>query len=103
MKRVAVYSDSRSRPGDSASRPGPTRQPSAAVEKTAPQPSIAPFHSRHRRGLLAAAAALLTIAVASASWLVPRGMNEAQVDAVVQRALEGVAARPSAAQAYEKI
>ena len=98
MKRVVVYSDSSSRPGDS-------RAPSGAAPQ-APAPKLPePFHRRHRRALIGAGAGatLAMLALVLAGWLAPRGMSEAQVDAMVQRAIEGISAQPSAADAYEKI
>jgi S1-C subfamily serine protease len=61
-----------------------------------------PFFRRHRRALALAAGALAVLAVAAAPWFSSQGMNEAQVDAAVQRAIEG-AAKPTAADAYAKI
>jgi S1-C subfamily serine protease len=103
MKRVVVYSDSRSRPGESPARSGPgepEQAQAAAASAAAAKPS---FSKRHRRPLIVAGAAALALLLGSALWLAPRGVSEAEVDATVQRALEGVAARPSAADAYEKI
>lgn len=57
-----------------------------------------------RQALLRAAAALAVVLVLAVAWLAPRGMNQAQVDEAIQRALEAQgAARPLAADAYEKI
>jgi S1-C subfamily serine protease len=57
-----------------------------------------------RRALLRAAGALAIALAIAAAWLAPRGMNQAQVDEAIQRAIEAQgAARPLAADAYEKI
>ncbi len=108
MKRVVVYSDSRARPGDSRSSPGERASgtaPNAPVSPDRlPQESRKSLSESRRRGLIAAGIAAGLVALAAALWLAPRGMNEAQVDAVVQKALEGAnAKRLSAADAYEKI
>ncbi len=57
----------------------------------------------HRRGLIGLGGALAFLALLSALWLAPQGMNSAQVDAAIERALAGAAPRPLAADAYEKI
>src|SRR5258706_1720946 len=108
MKRVVVYSDSRARPGDSRSSPGERASgtaPNAPISPDRlPQESRKSLPESRRRGLIAAGIAAGLVALAAALWLAPRGMNEAQVDAVVQKALEGAnAKRLSAADAYEKI
>jgi S1-C subfamily serine protease len=96
MKRVAVYSDSRARPGF----PQPQASPQVAESRQeTPKPA-----SRHRRALIGAVVALLVLALGTLLGLAPRGLSQAEVDAVVQRALEGAAAsRPLASDAYEKI
>ena len=58
---------------------------------------------RHRRGLTGLGGGLVLLAALSFLWLAPQGMNQAQVDAAIERALAGAANRPLAADAYEKI
>ncbi len=99
MRRVAVYSDSPSRPASG------TAQASARVgEESKAKESKAPaFHVRHRRALLASASALAVAFVASGLWFLPHGMSRPEVDAVVQQAIESVPAKPRPADAYQKI
>src|SRR4051812_12439589 len=93
MKRVAVYSDSRAR-----SAPAPKGQPHSENPPQAPRkPRI------ERRTLLIAGLAALAAGLLLTLVLMPRGMNQAEVDAAIQRGLEGAGAKLTAADAYEKI
>jgi S1-C subfamily serine protease len=97
MKRVAVYSHSRSR---GATPVAPTQPPQHA----APASPRKFFRLPDRRTLVKGAIALGVVLAVASAWLAPRGMNQAQVDEAIQRALEAQApARPLAADAYEKI
>ncbi|HYD56957.1 MAG TPA: hypothetical protein VEB41_08635, partial [Burkholderiales bacterium] len=99
MKRAAVYSTSRARGAAPAAAPQAERASPASVDS--------PKKSRlrlERRPVLASLAALALALLLGAGWLAPRGMNAAQVDEAIQRALEAQGpARPLAADAYEKI
>jgi S1-C subfamily serine protease len=95
MKRTAVYSPSRSR----GAPPAASLQPEHPV--VSPRKS---FRLPDRSALLRAGAALLVAVALAAAWFAPRGMNQAQVDEAIQRALEAQGtARPPVADAYEKI
>lgn len=95
MKRAAVYSPSRSR----GARPADLAQPDQQVVSTRKS-----FSWPDRWRLAAIAGGLVVIALVVAPWMAPRGMNQAQVDEAVQRAIEAQGpARPLAADAYEKI
>jgi len=48
-------------------------------------------------------AALVVAALLGAAWMAPRGMNQAQVDQAIQKALDAQGKRPLASDAYEKI
>jgi S1-C subfamily serine protease len=98
MKRVAVYSHSRSRGAAPAASP----QPGNGVVSTrkSPRPWLGTRARKFALGILAGAA-LFT--VAAAGWMAPRGMNQAQVDAAIQKALEAQGKRPLASEAYEKV
>jgi serine protease DegQ len=48
-------------------------------------------------------AGIALVATAASGWMAPRGMNQAQVDEAIQKALDAQAKRPLAADAYEKI
>ena len=94
MKRVVVYSDSSARLD--GSRP-------AAAAPSAPSSPSRPADSRRRWLLRIAAIAAIAVAAGALFWLAPRGMDAAQVDFAVQRALDAVPPSPTAADAYEKI
>ncbi len=95
MKRAAVYSPSRSR----GATPPAATQPEKRV--VSPRKS---FQWPDRKRLAMIGGVLLVLALVVAPWLLPRGMNQAQVDEAIQRAFEAQApARPLAAEAYEKI
>ncbi len=93
MKRIALYSDSRSRqePAQaSLQAPVEERKPAAA-------------RSRWRRATPFAAGAAALLVLASAAWFVPRGMTPGEVNAVVQHAIQNAPVKPTAADAYQKI
>jgi S1-C subfamily serine protease len=95
MKRAAVYSRSRSR----GAAPAVPAQPEQHV--VSPKKS---FRLPERRTLFAAAGALALVLALAIAWLGPRGLNQAQVDEAIQRALEAQApAGALTAEAYEKI
>ncbi|HWA39057.1 MAG TPA: trypsin-like peptidase domain-containing protein [Burkholderiales bacterium] len=95
MKRVAVYSRSRSR-GAAPAVPAQPEQRVVSPKKT--------FRLPDRRTLVAAAGALAIALALAVAWLGPRGLNQAQVDEAIQRALEAQApAGALTAEAYEKI
>ncbi len=95
MKRTAVYSPSRSRGAPFAASPQP-EHPVVSQRKA--------FRLPDRKAMLRAGAALVVALALAAAWLAPRGMNQAQVDEAIQRALEAQGtARPPVADAYEKI
>jgi serine protease DegQ len=102
MKRVAVYASAR-----------PSREAPEAKEENASAPPAEPkgafswrgYGRRHRRGLIATGATLALLLLAAAAWVAgpwQGGMTQADVEATVQRALVA-AARPSAADAFERI
>jgi S1-C subfamily serine protease len=94
MKRVAVYSNSRARTGES-----PAQVPPQAENAETAKPK-----ALHRRALLVSGGLLAVLALLSGLWFAPRGMSGAQVDEAIQRALESATpARLLAADAYEKI
>jgi S1-C subfamily serine protease len=94
MKRVAVYSQSRSRGAAPAASPQPEKDV-VSTKKSRRLPRWRP--------VLAGLAALALAALLGAGWMAPRGMNQAQVDEAIQKALEAKGQRPHAAEAYEKI
>jgi len=98
MKRAAVYSPSRSRATPSA----PLASSAQPQQRAVSQKKSFGWPSRKR--LAAVAGGLLVLALIVAPWLGPRGMNQAQVDEAIQKAMEAQGpARPLAADAYEKI
>ena len=95
MKRAAVYSPSRSR--------GATPAAPAQPEKQA-APQARSFAWPDRRRWAAIAGGILVLALLVVPWMAPKGMNQAQVDEAIQRAIEAQGpVRPLAADAYEKI
>jgi len=95
MRRVVVYSDSRTRQGPQPETPPPVGNLPQESPRT-------PRFGRRERVIAAIAAGV--IALAAFVGLTPRGMNQAEVDAAIQRALEGSAGtKLTAADAYEKI
>jgi S1-C subfamily serine protease len=90
-RRTAVYSGSR------AAQPRQAPQP-APAEKAAPRRRFA-----WRKALIPSLVAVVVLLL-GALWLVPpRGVSQAQVEAVVHRAIEEIPPRPTATEAFEKI
>jgi S1-C subfamily serine protease len=90
-RRTAVYSGSR------AAQPRQAPQP-APAEKAAPRRRFA------WRKALAPSLVAVVVLLLGALWLVPpRGVSQAQVEAVVHRAIEEIPPRPTATEAFEKI
>lgn len=94
MKRVAVYSHSRSRGAAPAASPQP-EQRIVSQKKSLKLPS--------RNPLLGTLVALVVAALLGSAWMAPRGMDQAQVDEAIQKALDAQGKRPLASDAYEKI
>ena len=100
MKRAAIYSSTRAQP---VAPLAPQANPE--IEKKIPF-SWRGYAQRHRRGLRIAAGAAAALVLAAGAWTwgpALRGMSQAEVNAAIQRALEGNPPRPTAAEAYEKI
>ena|SRR5512145_2059698 len=96
MKRVAVYSSSnRIR---SAVKP-------AAPEAPKPPVTFADWRRRHARGFKVAAGVAVALIVALTAWLFApqRGLTAADVEFLVEKALEAQQPAPTAADAYETI
>lgn len=96
MKRVAVYSSSnRIR---SAVKP-------AAPEAPTPPVTFADWRRRHARGFKVAAGVAVALIVALTAWLFApqRGLTAADVEFLVEKALEAQQPAPTAADAYETI
>jgi S1-C subfamily serine protease len=93
-KRAAIYSG--------RSKPDPKAAPAPAAT---PAPRV-PWRQRHARRLRLSAAGLLVVLAGLLVWMLtpPRGMTEAQVLALVSRALEEKReAPPSVAEAYDAV
>ena len=99
MKRVAVYSSSGRNPG----RHGAAGNP--APEAPQPPVTFADWRKRHGRRLKIAAGALAALIVAIAAWTFApeRGLTAADVEYLVQKALEAQQPAPTAADAYETV
>ncbi len=96
MKRVAVYSSSnRIR---SAVKP-------AAPEAPKPPVTFADWRRRHARGFKVSAGVAVALIVALTAWLFApqRGLTAADVEFLVEKALEAQQPAPTAADAYETI
>lgn len=96
MKRVAVYSSSnRIR---SAVKP-------AAPEAPKPPVTFADWRRRHARGFKVSAGVAVALIVALTAWLFApqRGLTAADVEVLVEKALEAQQPAPTAADAYETI
>ena len=96
MKRVAVYSSSnRIR---SAVTP-------AAPESPKPPVTFADWRRRHARGFKVSAGVAVALIVALTAWLFApqRGLTAADVEFLVEKALEAQQPAPTAADAYETI
>ena len=96
MKRAAVYSG----------RSRPAAQAAAAPVAAAKRPTWREWRQRHARKLKLLGLALLAVLLGSAFWAFspPRGLTQAQVEALLQKALEERREPiPSAAEAYEAI
>src|SRR5262245_17471023 len=103
MRRAAIYSSTRA---EAPVPVVPATAPAAAAATEAKPGRWRELARRHGRRLRIAAAALGVLAVAALAWTYGpelRGMSPAEVDAAIQRALEAVPPRPSAADAVEKI
>src|SRR2546423_7978870 len=91
-RRTAVYSGTKSVP------PRAAPQPAAAPKAASARPRFA-----WRRTLVPSLIALVVL-LAGALWVSPpRGLSQAQVEALVHRAIDEIPPRPSATEAYEKI
>ena len=96
MKRVAVYrSSNRIR---SAVKP-------AAPEAPKPPVTFADWRRRHARGFKVSAGVAVALIVALTAWLFApqRGLTAADVEFLVEKALEAQQPAPTAADAYETI
>src|SRR5262245_19103750 len=94
QKRAAIYSG--------RSKPEPKAAPAPAAT---PVPRV-PWRQRHPRFLKVSGISLLAILAVLAAWMLlpPAGMTEAQVQALVQRALgEKRDAPPPVAEAYDAV
>jgi len=94
MKRAAVYS--------SSSRLRTEAKPAAAAE---PRITFREWRKRHGRGLKVAGLAVLALLGGILLWTLapPKGMTQADIEAVVQKVLEAKQPAPTAADAYESI
>jgi serine protease Do len=93
MKRAAVYS-----------RSGRSRVPQTPVAAAPATPALS-WRKRHARSLKIAAgiAAALVLGVALWTLTPPRGISQADLEAVVQKVLDAQQPAPAAADAYESI
>ncbi|HYL87623.1 MAG TPA: trypsin-like peptidase domain-containing protein [Burkholderiales bacterium] len=92
-RRNVVYSGSKHRPPIAAPKPAALAKPAAQQKK----------RRAWRRIAIPAALALLAI-VAGGLWIAqPATLTQAQVEAIVQRAIEEVPPKPTARDAFEKI
>src|SRR5712692_9173270 len=90
-RRTAVYSGSRAAQPRQAAKP-------VQVAKAAPQPRFA-----WRKALVPALVGVILV-LAGALWASqPRGVSQAQVEALVHRAIDEIPPKPSATEAFEKI
>jgi S1-C subfamily serine protease len=96
MKRVAVYS-----------RSGSSRLAAKAPIPAAPKPPFTwrAWRQRHARGLRFTGLAALALAAGVCLWMwgPAPGLNQAQVEAAIQKALHEQEKTPSVADAYESI
>jgi len=99
MKRVAVYSSS----SRSHGRPGTAGRPSPEAPK--PPVTFADWRKRHARRLKIGAGVLAALVVGVAAWTsAPEsGLTAADVEHLVQQALEAQQPAPTAADAYETV
>ncbi len=92
-RRSTVYSGTKPVPPRQAPQSTPAAKPAAQPAK----------RFAWRRALLPAGIALLLL-LAGAAWLAqPRGLTQAEVEAIVHRAIDEVPPKPSVTDAFEKI
>src|SRR5256886_3786681 len=90
-RRTAVYSGSRAAPPRQAQKPVP-------AAKAAPRPRLT-----WRRALVPSLVALVVLLLGALWSSQPRGVSQAQVEALVHRAIDEIPPKPSATEAFEKI
>jgi S1-C subfamily serine protease len=90
-RRTAVYSGSKAAP------PRPVPKPAVAA-KPARRPGFA-----WRRALVPSLVAVILLLLGALWASSPRGLTEAQIAALVHRAIEEIPPKPSATEAFEKI
>src|SRR5438046_6482105 len=89
-RRTAVYSGSR------AAQPRQAAKPAQA-------PKVAPPRFVWRKALVPALVAMIVLLVGALWASPPRGVSQAQVEALVHRAIDEIPPRPTATEAFEKI